>query len=166
MAGPETLLHLAHLGALQVAQLEADLLDGRADGGARPQVLGVAITSDDLRRRYGCEPEGAGYVALDRRVDVGVRADGAGQLGHGDGIARRPEASAVAVGLEAPQRHLHAEGGGLGVHAVGAADGDRVAVLDGDTLQDGDEIGRRRDEEIGGVARAPSTAPCRPRPTR
>ena len=153
---PEALLRLADLGALEVAQLEADLLDRGPDGGARPEVLGVAVAGHDLRGRHRGEAERAGHVALDGGIDVGVRPHGAGQLGHGHRVARRSQAGPVAVGLEAPQRHLHPEGGRLGVHAVRAPHGDRVAVVEGDALEDGDEVRRRRDQEIGGVAQGPA----------
>ena len=42
----------------------------------------------------------------------------------------------AALHLEGPQAQDHAEGDGLGVHAVGAADHDRVAVLERPALQD------------------------------
>ena len=48
LAGAERLLRLAHLGALEVADLGGDELDGGADRRAREQVLGVAVAGDDL----------------------------------------------------------------------------------------------------------------------
>ena len=74
LAGREALLDLAHLGALQVAQLDGDQLDRRPDRRAGPQVLGVAVAGDDLRGRHGRQAERGAHVALDEGIDVGVRA--------------------------------------------------------------------------------------------
>ena len=62
-----------------------------ATADARPQELGVAVAGDHLRRRHRPQPERVADVALDRRVDVRVRADGAGQLADGDGLAGGPQ---------------------------------------------------------------------------
>ena len=91
------------------------------DRRARPQQLGVAVAGDDLGGGHGREPERAAHVGLDRGVDVGVGAHRARQLPHRHRVARGAQPAAVAVGLQAPQRQLGPEGGGLGVHAVGAA---------------------------------------------
>ena len=52
LPGPERLLHLAHLGALQVADLGGERLDARADAGARVEQLGVAVAGEHLRRGH------------------------------------------------------------------------------------------------------------------
>ena len=118
-------------------------IDG-ADRGARPQVLGVAVAGDDLGGGHRREAEGGAHVGLDPGVDVGVGADRARELAHGDGVAGPSQAVAVAVGLEGPVGELDAEGGGLGVHAVGAAGHRGVAELEGPGLEGGDELGRWR----------------------
>ena len=75
-------------------------------------------------------PSARQHVVLDSRVEVGVGADGAGELAH----ARRPRRrrrsrSRCAAHLDRPAGQLEPEGGGLGVDAVRAADDRRVAVL-------------------------------------
>ena len=69
--------HLADLGALEVAQLDGDQLARRRHRRQRAEELGVAVAGDDLGRRHRAQPEPLADVRLDRRVDVGVRADGA-----------------------------------------------------------------------------------------
>ena len=58
LAGGERLGRLADLGALQVADLGGDELEGRADRRARVQVLGVAVPGDHLGGRDRGQPEG------------------------------------------------------------------------------------------------------------
>ena len=51
LPGPEGFGRLAHLGALEVADLGGHHLDGGAHRGAGPQVLGVAVAGHDLGGR-------------------------------------------------------------------------------------------------------------------
>ena len=68
-------------------------------------------------------------------------------------VSRGPvEPRELALQLRVPQRHLEAEGHGLGVDAVGAPDHRRVLVTEGalpDRLQEVDEV---RADEVAGVA--------------
>ena len=121
LPGAEGLLDLAHLAAGQVPDLGAHELDGRPDGRAGVEVLGVAVPGDHLGGRHRRQAERGADPGLDRGVDVGVGPDRARQLADGDGVAGGAQAAAVAVGLQRPQRELDPEGRGLGVHAVGAA---------------------------------------------
>ncbi len=78
----------------------------------------------------------------------------------------RADAREVAAELGVPERQLQAEGHGLGVDAVRAADHRRVLVLDGARL---DRVAqRRRAAAESGRRPRPSAAParCRRRPTR
>ena len=50
LAGAERLLDLAHLGALEVADLGGEALEPGAGERDRRQHLGVAVARDDLRR--------------------------------------------------------------------------------------------------------------------
>ena len=80
LARAERLLDLAHLGALQVTDLERERLDARSDRRARVEQLGMAVARDHLRRGNRREPERRADEVLDRGIDVGVRADRARQL--------------------------------------------------------------------------------------
>ena len=99
LALAERLLDLAHLGALQVADLERERLDARADRRARVQHFGVAVARQHLRRGHRREPEVLAHVALDRGIDVGVRADRARELADRD---RRRGPAPAARGRAAP----------------------------------------------------------------
>ena len=59
LARLEPLLHLAHLGALQVAQLDGDQLARRRRPRRTPRGLGVTIAGDHLRRRHRASARGA-----------------------------------------------------------------------------------------------------------
>ena len=81
----ERLLRLADLGALPVADLDRELLDGGAEQRQRVEELGVAIALHDLRGDgLGAQAERGERLLLDRRREVGVGADGAGDLADGD----------------------------------------------------------------------------------
>ena len=102
-----------------------------ADAGDRAQQRGVPVAGDDLRRdRLAVEAERLQGELLDARVGVGVGAHGARELADadaGEGAASsraRPRRSS-----HQPPEQLQAERRRLGVHAVGAADHRRVAVL-------------------------------------
>ena len=152
LAGTEGFLRLAYLAAGEVADLGAHQLDGRADGGAGVEILGVAVPGDDLGGRYRREAEGGAHPRLDGRIDVRVGADGTRELADGDRLAGRPHAPAVAVRLQRPQRVFRAEGGRLGVHAV-RAPGDRHAQqLEGPRLEHGHErieVGEQEVRRLG-----------------
>ena len=62
------------------------------------------------------------HVVLDRRVDVGVRADRPAELAHRDRGTRVHGTRKISINLEGKQRELLTVGRGLGVHAVGAAE--------------------------------------------
>ena len=95
------------------------------------------------------EAERGAHAGLDLGVDVRVGADGARQLAHGDAVAGGPQAAAVAVGLQGPQRELGPEGRRLGVHAVGAAGDGHVQQLEGARLERGHEGVEVGQQEVG-----------------
>src|SRR5260370_14182758 len=69
-------------------------------------------------------------------------ADGSGELADAEVFGGGVEAGEVALYLGVPEEELEAEGGGLGVDAVGAADDGGVLELEGATLED---VGERED---------------------
>ena len=130
LADRERLLGLAHLAALQVADLDREAVEAAGEHGERREQGRVAIARDDLRGGgLDVEAEALERDRLDARVDVPVRADGAGELADGDAAQGVGEPLAVAVELEPPAEQLEAERRRLGVHAVRATHARRVAVL-------------------------------------
>ena len=77
----------------------------------------------------GLEAELLARDALDLGLQLGVGADGAGQLPDAVLLERPRNSCASAVELEGPARQLPAEGDRLGVDAVRAADHHRRSVL-------------------------------------
>ncbi len=70
------------------------------------------------------------------RLEVAEGADGSGELAYAEVFGGGIEAGEVALDLGVPEEELEAEGGGLGVDAVGAADDGSVLELDGALFQD------------------------------
>ena len=66
-------------------------------------------------------------------------SDCARELAHAHVFGGGIEALEIALHLGVPVEQLEAEGGGLGVDAVGAADGGRVLELEGAALEHGHE---------------------------
>ena len=130
LARAERLLDLAHLGALQVADLGREALQaGAGDRDLRGQ-LGVAVARHDLRGDVlAAQAESLHHPRLDRGRDRGVGADRAGELADRELLEGGGEPRQVAVGLEGEAGEAQSEGGRLGVDAVGAADAERVALL-------------------------------------
>ena len=134
LAHLEALLYLAHLGALQVTQLDGNHFHRGANRCARPQKLGVAIARDHLSGRHGSEAKLGSNERLDRRIDIAIRANGTAELAHSYCTTGSPKSLAIAIDLQRPERNLHAKRCGLGMHTVGAADHHRVAMRDCELL--------------------------------
>ena len=131
-ARPERLLQLAHLGALQMADLGGEALEAGPCKRDRAQQLGVPVARHDLGRdvllRQAKPPQHGG---LDLRPVCRVGAHGARE-----GANRHPlhgvlQPAQVPVGLEREPGELEAECRGLGVDAVRASHAERVHVLTG-----------------------------------
>ena len=98
----------------------------------------VAVALHDLRRdRLEADAEARADVLLELRRQVREGADGAGDLADRGLVERALEPHALAPHLLAEDQQLEPEGGGLGVHAVGAADAGRVAELERARAQHG-----------------------------
>ena len=97
----------------------------------RAEQLGVAVARrrPASRRPRARRPSRSSTRRLELRAVGGVGADRAGERAHRRLLDRALEPAQVAVGLEGEAGELDAEGGGLGVHAVRAADAERVHVL-------------------------------------
>ena len=130
LALAERLLHLAHLGAGEVADLGREPVERRGDERERGEELRVPVALDDLRRdRLRLEPEPLAGDPLELRVGRRVRADRAGELPDAHRRRAPAQALAAAVELERPAGELEPEGGRLRVDAVRPADAERLPVL-------------------------------------
>jgi hypothetical protein len=109
----------------------------------------VPIPGDHLRGGHGGETEVPAHVRLHARVHVGVGAHRTAQLADGHGRARLAQTLTVPVGLQAPQRDLRPHRGGLGVHAVRAADHDGVGKLERASFEHRHEHAARIDQLVG-----------------
>ena len=153
--GAERLLDLAHLGALQVADLGREPLQAGAGQRDGLQQLGVAVARHDLRGdRLGAQAQALEHARLEVRADVRVGADRAGDLADRGLLEARSQPLGVAVGLEREAGELEPERGRLGVDAVGAADAQRVDVLARPLGQRGGELARAGEQR----ARRPAAA--------
>ena len=141
----EVLLRLAHLGPLQVAQLDSDLIQRAAGNCQHRNVRRVPIALDDLRgHRRGLEAQPRADALLMRRLQMAKGAHRAGEFAHTHILGRRVKAGQVALHLGVPVQQLQPECGRLGMHPVRAADSGRVLELDGAAFehsQQGYEVG-------------------------
>ena len=115
--GPERLLRLAHLGALQVADLGREALEAGAGERDRAQQLGVAVARDDLRRDVlAREAEAREHARLELGAGRGVRADRAR-----DRADRRPASKRALAGARALRCASKAKPASLTPKVVGSA---------------------------------------------
>ena len=148
----EELLGFQHFGALQVADLGRQPLDRGGDDAQRREIHGVAVARDDLGRdRLDREAHRLGDMRFDARIDLGEGADRAGDGAGRDLLAGRDQPRAGAGELGIGDRELEAEGGRLGMDAVGAADGRRHLVLEGAALERGEQRVDVGDQDVGGA---------------
>jgi hypothetical protein len=112
----------------------------------------VAVARDHLGRDWlGGQAHLLGDVLFDARVDVGERADGAGDGAGGDFLACRDQPLLAAVELGISLREFQTEGHGLGVDRVRTADRRRHLVLEGAPLQRREQGIDVVDENVGGA---------------
>ena len=130
LAGGERLLHLANLGAGEVADLEAEGVERGGDDGQYREELRVPVALDDLRGvGRGIEAQTLAREPLELRARCRIRADGAGELADPHPLERAIEARTPAVELERPAGELQPERRRFGVDAVRAAHDQRPAVF-------------------------------------
>src|SRR5699024_8846924 len=88
----ESLLHLVHIGTLQVAYLDRHLYERSGDYGERRHIVGMSVAVDDLRGDIGAvDVELPAYVILNEGRDVGEIADRTAQLPDLDVAGRSTE---------------------------------------------------------------------------
>ena len=92
-----------------------------------------------------------GHVFLDARVDVGEGADRARDGAGGDLPLGLDQAQLAALELRIGLGELEAEGGGLRMDAVRAADGRRHLVLDGPALDGGQKLVEIAQQQVRGA---------------
>ena len=127
-------------------------LDRARHHGKRGEIGGMAIARHDLRGdRLGPKPELFGHVIFDARIDMGEGADRARDGAGSDLVPCREQRSLGAGELGIGVRELEPERGRLGMHAVAAADGQRVLVLERARFQRGKQRIDIGDKHIGGL---------------
>ena len=153
LARAERLLHLAHLGLLQGADLGRELLEAGGDQREGGHHLGVPVALEDLRRDgRGQQAQPRADRLLDLRRQVREGAHGARELAVGDRGPRAVEPLELPLQLRVPQGHLQAEGHRLGVDAVRAADHRRVLVAQGPLAHRFHQVDEVRAHEVARVA--------------
>ena len=124
----------------------------RGDDAEGGEERGVPVARDDLgRHRLDGEAELLGDMLFDPRIDVGEGADRAGDGAGRDLGPRRHQPRAVAREGGVVAGELHAEGRGLGMDAVAAADGERVLVLQRALLQRRQQLVDVAEQDVGGL---------------
>ncbi len=130
LPGAERLLHLAHLGALQVPDLGREPLQPCARERDRPQQLGVPVARHDLRGDVlARDIQALEHARLELGARRRVRADRPRDRPDGHLRKRALQPQGVAMRLEREPRELHPEGRRLGVDPVRATHAQRVRVL-------------------------------------
>ena len=152
LARRERLLRLEDFGALEIPDLERDLLERGREERERAHELGVPVALDDLGGdRLRDEPELAADLLLDVGVDVSEGPHRARDLPDPHGLLGPPQALEVSARLGMPEGRLEPEGGRLGVDAVGAADHQRLLVGEGEPAERLAEALEAVEQQVGGA---------------
>ena len=153
LPGPERLECLRHLGALQVADLGRDAFERSTQDRNGGEQVGMPITAHHLGGGgVGLKPEPLAHEALRLGADVGMAADGAGQLAHADLVTHSSQPILVTGDLRIPAGGLEAEGDRLGMDPVAAPDHGRVTVLQGKAPRDLRQAGQLSLDHHGRIA--------------
>ena len=149
----ERLGGLADLAALQMPDLGREALDAARDQRERGEERGVAVARDHLgrdrlRRAARAAPRPRPRPP-DRSLAKVPTAPEIAQVAISARAVSQPAPVARELGVEAGE--LEAEGGGLGVHAVRAADAGRVLVLEGAAAQRGEQLVEIGEQAVGGL---------------
>lgn len=132
----EIFFRFPHFRPLEVAHFEGDLGQGGGNDGERRHVFRVMVALHHLRRDvFAAEAHLFAHVFFHIGIDIRIGADRAGELADAHVFSGVLHAVNVAERLRVPQEKLQAEGGRLGVHAVGAADGGGVLEFHSPPLQ-------------------------------
>ncbi len=124
----ERLFDFAHFGALQMADFERDLFERRGEQRERGDPGRMAVARDHLRGDVGrLQAQARADFLFGFGADVAEGSDGARNFADAQIFGGGVQAREIALHLVVPQREFQAEGDGLGVHAVGAADLRRCA---------------------------------------
>ena len=116
----------------------------------------MAVTVRDLRRgRLDADAQPFTDIRFDVRWRVCIGPDRTGDLADGDGVTGAGKAGVVAGELECPRCELEPERGRFSPDAVRPSDHHRVSVLQGAPLDDIEQIGDPRDQEVGRVLQDP-----------
>ena len=137
LAAGEVLFGFAHFGALQMAHFQGNLFAQGSGQGKGSDKSSVAITLDHLRGHGSglqIEPRADAFFGL--RSDVRERTHRAGDLADAQVFGCRSQPRQIAAGFAVPDSQFQAEGDGLGMYAVRAADLHGVFELEGAALQD------------------------------
>src|SRR6185312_2722156 len=123
LADREILRGFSYLGALQVTDLERDLLETRRQSRERRHELRMPVALDNLRRdRRGLEAKARANLLLHVGTDMRESPDGAGDFPNTKILRRSLEPLLVAPGFGVPDGQLQPERDRLGMDAVRASD--------------------------------------------
>ena len=129
LAGAEKFLDLEHFGPLQMPKLRRPTIDARGDERERGAKFRVPIALDDLGGEHRrLQPEFFANMALDPRVEMRVRPDGAAQFADANALQRLHQPLFGAAEFVEHEREFQPEGDRLGVNAVAAPDHRRHLV--------------------------------------
>ena len=118
----EILLHLEHLGALEVAELGGPAVDRTRCQCEHSHELGMPVALHDLRGQRGrFQPELVADLFFDTRIEMRAGSDGAAQLAHRHARAHLHQAFAQAAEFVIHESHLEPERDGLRVDAMAAS---------------------------------------------
>ena len=152
LPGMEKLLCFPHFAALQMAHLGREPFNPAGNHGERREESRVTVTRDYLcGNRFHRQTQLARDKGLHTRINAGKGANRAGNGTGGHFGTRRHQPGAVAGEFRVMPGQFQAEGGGLGMDAMAAADGGGEFMFHRAGLQRRQQRIQIRDQQIGGL---------------
>src|SRR5262249_7354815 len=129
-------LDFEYLGALEMADLSGDTLQGTANDCQGREKYRMSIAWHDLRRnRFWFQAKASTHKRFDLRIDVGKGTNCARDFAERNFLSSLGQTSTITLHLCVPVGCLEAKSDGLSMHTMRAADHGGMSMLVREALQ-------------------------------
>ena len=141
MTGSEVFLCFTDIGTLQVANLCSHLVQGGANDSQGGQEVRMTIALNNLSSQtYRLQVQLLAYILFNKRINIGISTNSAGQLAHCHHLTSLLQALHIALDFVGPQQEFHAKGHGLCMNTMGTTNHYSVLEFSSTATQNAVEV--------------------------